>query len=142
MSEVLAYATAFLEERLDRGRDLGRLSIELEIPVYFSHEVENCFQQWTFCWKRVARVVCEFPTCSHALRAEDKLVRVQTLLAMVRGQRLHHGSPRRRSGTIRPVDAVHFQFAASFHDHAVVRFLQREERLNIAEIVSVSGRNI
>ena len=141
MSEVLAYATALLEERLDRGRDLGRLRIELKIPVYFLHESENGFQQWTSGWKRVVRVVCEFSTCSDTLGAKDKLISFQTLLALVGGQRLRHGFPRWRSGKIRPLTAGYFQFGACFDDQTVVWFLQREERLNIAEIVGVSGRD-
>src|SRR3984893_11586096 len=104
MSEVLAHTAALLEERLDRGRDLGGLGIEGEIPVYFLHKIENRFQQRTSSRKRLARVVGEFPTCTHALRTEDKLVRVQTLLAMVAGHRLHNGLPGWRSGEIRPFD--------------------------------------
>src|ERR1700674_292450 len=139
MSEVLAHTTALLEELLNGGRDLGRLSIEAKIPVYFSHKIENRLQQRTPGGKRLARVVGEFPSCSRALRTEDKLVCIQTLLAMVVGQRLHNCPPGWRYGEIRPFDAVHFQFAVRLHDQAVVRFLQREERLNIAEIVVVSG---
>jgi hypothetical protein len=41
MSEVLAYAAALLEERLDWSGDLGSLRVESEIPVYFLHEIEN-----------------------------------------------------------------------------------------------------
>src|ERR1700674_2394226 len=141
MSEVLAHTTALLEELLNGGRDLGRLSIKAKIPVYFSHKIENPLQQRTPCGKRLARVVGEFPTRPHALRAEDKLVCIQTLLAMVAAQRLHNRLPGWRSGEIRPFDAVHFKFAAGLHDQAVVRLLQREERLNIAEIVVVSGHH-
>ena len=131
MGEVLANATAFLEECLDRSRDLGRLSIEAEIPVYFSHKIENRLQQRPSSRERPTRVVGEFPACPYALRTEDKLVRVETLLAMVPGQRLHNCLPGWRSGEIRPLDAVHFQFAAGLHDQAVVRFLQRKKSLNI-----------
>jgi len=128
MGEVLANATAFLEECLDRSRDLGRLSIEAEIPVYFSHKIENRLQQRPSSREptRSRRVPCPY-----ALRTEDKLVRVETLLAMVPGQRLCNGLPGWRSGEIRPLDAVHFQFAAGLHDQAVVRFLQRKKSLNI-----------
>src|ERR1700731_1386211 len=141
MSEVLAHTTALLEELLNGGLDLGGLSIEAKIPVYFSHKIENRLQQRTPCGKRLARIVGEFPTRPRALRAEDKLVCIQTLLAMVAAQRFHNRPPGWRSGEIRPFDAAHFQFAAGLHDQAVVRLLQREERLNIAEIVFMRGYN-
>src|ERR1700730_8482901 len=102
MSEVLAHTTALLEELLNGGLDLGGLSINANMQVNFSHKLEKPLQQRTPCGKRLAVVVGEFPTRPHALRAEDKLVCIQTLLAMVAAQRLHNRLPGWRSGEIRP----------------------------------------
>jgi hypothetical protein len=123
MSEVLTHAPPLLEEFLDWGRDVSRLGIEAEIPVYLSHEFEHCLQQWTSGGKRRARVVGKFPARRHALRIEDKLVRVQTLLAMVGHQRFDNGLPRRRCRKIRRFGGVYFQFTGGLNDQAVVRFL-------------------
>ena len=88
MSEVLANAAALFEKRLHRSGDLGRLGIELEIPVYSSRQIENRFEQRTARGKRLARVVGEFPAGLDALGTEDKLVSVQALLAVIADQRL------------------------------------------------------
>ena len=79
MCEVLAHPAALLEESLDRSGDLGRLGIEVEIAMYFSHKVANSFQHRTPRGKDVARIVGEFAARAHALRAEDKLISVQAI---------------------------------------------------------------
>jgi hypothetical protein len=86
MSEVLAYATTFLEERFDWRRDLGRLLIEGKVPVYLSRQIENRLEQRTSWGERLARVVGEFPARFHTIGTENKLVRVKTVLAMVADQ--------------------------------------------------------
>src|SRR5277367_4952575 len=93
MSEVLAYAAALFEEHLNWRGDFRCLGIETEVPVDFSHKIENRSQQRTPSWKRLARVVGELPACSHALRIEDELVGIQALLTVIAEQRFDNCLP-------------------------------------------------
>src|ERR1700676_5805217 len=105
MCEILAHAPALLEECLHRCSNLRRFRVELEVPVYFSREVENSFQHRTAWREHLACIVGEFPAGAYALRTKNKLVSIQPLFGVVAGQRLDHGFPGRRRGEARMFDA-------------------------------------
>src|SRR5271157_178093 len=101
MSEVLAHAAALFEKGLDGGRDLGGLLVKAEILVDSARQIENRCEQRTSFGKRLARIGGQFRTGPHALGIENELIGVQDPVAMVAGQRLRYGLPRRRSEKVR-----------------------------------------
>src|ERR1035438_2753924 len=97
MSEVLAYAAAFLEECLDRSSDLRGFGIEAKILVDSSREIANRLEQRTSWKKRISRVSCQIRICADTFGIENELVGVENFHATVAIERPRHGLPARRS---------------------------------------------
>src|ERR1700733_6920435 len=135
MSEVLAYTSTFFKKRLNGGRNLRSFAIELEIAMDHPRKFVDSLEQRTPRRECFAGIISELATCAHALRSKNKLIGVQPVVAAIVDQRFDNIFPRRREREIPASKREYLYFACGFHNQTVMRFLQCEECLYIAEVV-------
>ena len=115
MSEILADPRRF-SKNVSRGRHFGGFRVETEVFMNSSHQAENALKKGLPGRKRHARVPIQFRVRFGAAGVEDKLVRIQTCVAVVACEIIPHQFPVHGLGEIGRIFYSHLGFAGCLYD--------------------------
>ena len=140
--EILAHTAAFAEDLVNRGRDGGRALVVFEIGEDAMAKVDRRLEHRPTRRKRRRGIRGKRGRDGHSRRIEDELERFESCAGLVPAHFERDLFPRWRQRRMHGFEAMPIDQTLGGDDEGFVRFMNREVRDRVTEIVVAGDRRI